>query len=340
MDMDPCWRFTVCGTDLMVPFLLPNGSVGYMTGDTFAVAGPYQDPLPPGGDKWRSPVMLRSSEMPKLHDPIDFDSAAGLAGEGVAPEFIYNSHRRNGREVTVFPNDAVSLPDGSIIVSYQSVSGEISPDNANWTTNYSGLAYSTDGNNFTRLLSGPNGNPGPGDPVWMNNGELDAAEAQMWSMQLDGDHIYIISVRPGRTPGPMVMLRVPWREVRDKGAYQCWNGKNWGGACVPLLPESKYGEPSIRKLSDGTWVMSYVDYTYTQLVTRTADNPTGPWSEPKVQMSWLDMNALYGGFIHPYSTKDNLILMVSTWQREIDKDKYGKFGKLLRYDVSHLVTTA
>jgi hypothetical protein len=325
----------------MVPFTLPNGSIGYMTGDTFAVAGPYQDPLPPGGDKWRSPVMLRSSEMPKLHDPITFDNAVGLAGEGVAPEFIYDSHRTNGREITVFPNDAVSLPDGSIIVSYQSVGGEITPDNANWTTNYSGLAFSADGEHFERLLSGPDGSAGPGDPVWMNN-EFNSDENQMWSMQLDGDYVYIISTRAGRTTGPMIMLRVPWREMRDKSAYTCWNGNGWGGDCKPLLPESKYGEPSFRKLDDGTpeglWVMSYVDYTYTQLMTRTAKNPSGPWSEPSIQMSWLDMNALYGGFIHPMSTPDNLILIVSTWQREIDKDKYGKFGKLLRYDVSHLIT--
>jgi|GEM_PF-469294 len=345
MDMDPCWRFTVCGTDLMVPFLLPNGSVGFMTGDTFATKGPYEQNLPPGDDKWRSPVMLRSHEMPKLHDPITFDNAAGLAGEGVAPEFLYNAHRKDGREVTVFPNDAVSLPDGRIIVSYQSVggpNGEISPDNANWSTNYSGLAVSRDGNNFRRILSGPNGLPGPGDPVWMNN-ERNTDVNQMWSMQLDGDYVYIISVRAGRTKGPMIMLRVPWREIENKGSYKCWNGKDWGGDCQPILPESKYGEPSLRKLNDGTpeglWVMSYVDYTYTELVTRTAKSPTGPWSEPKRQLHWHELNALYGGFIHPYSTPDNLILMVSTWQREVNEEKYGKFGKLLRYDVSHLITT-
>lgn len=342
MDMDPCWKFTVCGTDLMVPFLLPNGSVGYMTGDTFATKGPYEQDLPPGGDKWRSPVMLRSAEMPALGDPITFDSAAGLAGNGIAPEFIYNSHRRNGSEITVFPNDAVSLPDGSIVVSYQSVGGEITPDNANWSTNYSGLAISTDGNHFERLLSGPHGHAGLGDPVWMNN-ERGTDESQMWSMQLDGEYVYIISVRAGRTSGPMIALRVPWRQIRDKGAYECWNGNGWGGECKPILPDSKYGEPSLRKLDDGTreglWVMSYVDYTYTQLMTRTAKSPTGPWSEPKMQMDWHELNALYGGFIHPYSTPDHLILMVSTWQREIDEDKYGEYGKLLRYDVSHLVTS-
>jgi hypothetical protein len=346
MDRDPCWRFAVCGTDLLVPFKMPNGSYAYMTGDTFVTKGPYEDPLPPGGDKWRSPAMLFASQVPQEHVPIHFDRAFGLEGEGVTPGFIYNSHRRNGREVTVFPNDGVSLPDGRIIVSYQSVggpNGEISPENANWSTNYSGLAVShDDGRSFKRLLSGRDGHPGAGDPVWMNN-EQNSDPNQMWSMQIDGDYVYIVSVRAGRTKGPMIMLRVPWREIENKGSYQCWNGTDWGGECAPILPDRKYGEPSIRKIDDGTpeglWVMSYVDYTFTQLETRTAKSPTGPWSEPKMQMHWHELNALYGGFIHPASTPDNLILMVSTWQREIDEDKYGKFGKLLRYDVSHFNTT-
>lgn len=334
IDMQSCLEFSICGTDLGVPFLLPNGSVGYLFGDTFAVAGPYIKNLPPGGDKWRSPVMMRSNDLPEVGKPITFDNAAGLGGKGIAPEVMYDGHR-NGHEVTIFPNDAISLPDGRIVMSYMSVGSEITPKQASWSSAYAGLAVSYDGGNtFDRML-GQDTIPGPGDPVWMNTGDnLDAN--QMWSMQRDGDYVYILTARAGRQNGPMMMLRVPWQHITEKGYYECWNGSGFGGECQPLLPESKYGEPSLRKLNDGTWAMSYVDYTYTQLVTRTAKSPTGPWSEPKVQMSWLDLNSLYGGFIHPYSTADNLVLMVSTWQRE---DNGTELGKLLRYDVSHLNTT-
>ena len=332
MDMQPCYEFKVCGTDLGIPFLLNNGSVGYLFGDTFSVAGPYVKNLSPGGDKWRSPVMLRSNTTPTVGQPITFDNAAGLSGTGIAPEVMFNGHRR-GREVSIFPNDGISLPDGRIIMSYMSVGSETTPDNVKWSSSYAGLAVSNNGgNSFDRML-GSDRIPGPGDPVWINN-RNNTDPFQMWSMQRDGDYIYVVSVRAGRQQGPMMMLRVPWQHVMEKQYYECWNGSNFGGECQPLLPDSKYGEPSLRKLGD-TWVMSYVDYTRTQLVTRTADKPTGPWSEPKIQMTWSDLNALYGGFVHPYSTPDNLILMVSSWQREKDGSEY---GKLIRYDVSHLNT--
>lgn len=340
VDMEPCWKYEICGADLLIPVPLPDNNgvkrYGYLTGDAFKSAGPYIQGLEPGADKWRSPTMLISSEIPSAGKPITFDGAANVDQYGTAQEVIYNSHRSDGREVTIFPNDAVTLPDGRIVMSYMSVSGEITPDNANWTTNYSGLAISTDGNYFERI------NPFEGAPVWMND-EHNLDPSQMWSMQLDGDYVYIISVRAGRAMGPMIMLRVPWQNITDKSAYQYWNGDEWGSESRSLFPEKKYGEPSLRKLDDGTpeglWVMSYMDYTYTQLMTRTAKSPVGPWSEPKIQMSWKDLNALYGGFIHPESTPDNLILMISTWQREIDEEKYGEFGKLIRYDVSHLNTT-
>lgn len=357
VDMQPCHDFGVCGTDLGIPFKLPNGSVAYLLGDTFVVAGPHIDDLPPGGDKWRSPVMIRSSETPTNGKPITFDSAAGLNGKGIAPEFMFNFHRRQG-EISVLPNDGVSFAEtGQTVISYMSIKGGMTADNPHWRTNYAGLVTSHDGNNFNRKF------PSQGAPVWMN-GCYDAAldyttlpgvvsptgewcdpdgpesntdPFQMWSMQRDGDHVYIVTVASGRQHGPMMMLRVPWDKMEDKASYECWNGEAWGGKCQPLLPDSEYGEPSLRKLSDGKWVMSYTDYTYTQVLTRTADSPTGPWSEPKIQMSWLDLNALYGGFIHPNSTSDNLILMISSW---ISKPPEGdeEHGELVRYDISHLIT--
>lgn len=333
VDMQPCYEYEVCGTDLGIPFLLPNNSVGYVFGDTFSVKGPYVKNVRPGRDGWRSPVILRSNVIPKINEPISFDSAAGIRGGGTAPEVMHNGHR-NAHEISIYPNDAISLPDGRVVMSYMSVGGDAT-DTAKWVSSYAGLAVSNNGGNtFDRMLGSDN-IPGPGDPVWMNN-RNNTDPNQMWSMQRDGDYIYIITTRAGRQTGPMMMLRVPWQHVTEKSRYECWNGSGFGGECKPLLPESKYGEPSLRKLDD-TWVMSYVDYARAQLMTRTAKAPTGPWSESKVQMNWRDLNALYGGFIHPYSTPNNLILMVSTWQSEDDGTEH---GKLLRYDVSHLVGSA
>lgn len=339
IDLQSCANFLVCGTDLGNPFLLPNGSVGYLFGDTFAVAGPHIPDLKPGSDEWRSPVMLRSNELPIAGKAINFDSAANLpntcgantnGNQCMAPEFIYNAHR-DGYEVSVLPNDAVSLPNGDIIASYMSIGGGMTDDNPTWQTNYSGLAISHDGNTFRRLPVEP------GQPIWENTSANDDP-FQMWSMQLDGDYVYAATVRAGRQPGPMMLLRVPWNQITKKGSYECWNGSGWGGECHPILPDTKYGEPSLRKLKDGAWVLSYVDFQGANLVTRTAPSPEGPWSDPKVQLTWQQLPALYGGFIHPYSTSSNLILMVSTWQTK-GKSKKVEERTLIRYDVSHMITT-
>ncbi len=63
-----------------------------------------------------------------------------------------------------------------------------------------------------------------------------------------------------------------------------------------------------------------------KIVTRHAARPDAMWSNPKVQLTAFEQPFLYGGFIHPLSTRDNLNMLVSTW---------GKQGNVDRYDVSH-----
>ncbi len=311
-DMEPCKRWQVCGTDLGIPYLLENGSVGYLFGDTFASRNPEHTTM----RGWRSPVMLRSNTRPDINTPIIFDSAAGVDNKGSAPSVMWNGKNTAG-EFTVIPNDGVSLPEKSLqVISYQSVQHWNSPQGS-WRTNYSGLAWSNDGNHFTR--SGP---------IWRNNAR-NSDPFQMMSMQLDGAFIYAISVRAGRQYGPMVLQRVPRSNVLVRSAWQCWSGDNqWGRECQPLM-SGKIGEPSLRKLSDGTWVMAYLSVSKGAIVTRTAAAPTGPWSAEQQQLTARQLRNVYGGFIHPYSTRQNVILMISTWQRD-------KRGTTSRYDVMQL----
>ena len=85
-DMYPAHNWRVGGTDLGIPYVLENGSIGYLMGDTFA------GPWPESGGDHRSPVMLRSAADPASPDGIIFDSAAKVAGNGRAPELMYNAH--------------------------------------------------------------------------------------------------------------------------------------------------------------------------------------------------------------------------------------------------------
>ena len=74
----------------------------------------------------------------------------------------------------------------------------------------------------------------------------------------------------------------------------------------------------MKKLRDGTWAMAYMDYKENKLVTRTASRPDGVWSDPKTQVENIANWNLYGGFIHPWSTRGfgGLHLIVSRWAHE------------------------
>lgn len=318
-DMDTMRRWRIGGTDLGIPYVLENGSIGYLFGDTFD--GPW-----PGDPGWRSPVALRSAIHPA--QGIVFDSAFKVWGDGYAPEIMYNQHDANddhpfGQEYTVIPNDGISFPEtGRQIISYMSINRWGGP---HWRTNYAGLAYSDNGNDFHRI-----------DVKFWNN-EANTDPFQMWSMQRDGDYVYIISVRSGRQHGPMMLRRVRWDRMFYKNEYEGWgwNGQNWGWGrpCTPILT-GRFGEPSLRKLRDGTWAMAYLNLDTLSIVTRTAKRVDGIWSEEKTQVSWLQESNLYGGFIHPWSTSapNDLHLMVSTWKRDV-------LGRTTAYHVSHYVGT-
>lgn len=310
-DLDTNSRWQVAGTDLGIPYVLENGSIGYLFGDTFNTPWPEQ----PNND-WRSPVMLRSAVHPGAAGGIVFDSAAKVAGNGRAPEIMHNGHNGIGIdglwEVTVIPNDGISFPEtGRQLVSYMSIENwnSAGPNGPQWKSRYAGLAYSDNGNDFVRTKM-----------KWFNSADnLDPF--QMWTMQRFGDYVYVFSVRSGRQDGPMMLRRVPWEQLFTPAAYEGWgwNGSNWGWGrpCSPIL-SGRFGEPSVRRLEDGTWAMSYLNCATGNIVTRTATGPDQAWTNEKVQVTFAQEPALYGGFIHPWSTKaaNGLHLMVSKWTRD------------------------
>ncbi|MFI0794846.1 DUF4185 domain-containing protein [Micromonospora rubida] len=314
-DLDTNSRWQVAGTDLGIPYVLENGSIGYLFGDTFNTPWPEGPPLP---NDWRSPVMLRSNVHPGAPGGIVFDSAARVAGNGRAPEIMHNGHHGIGIdglwEVSVIPNDGISFSEtGRQLISYMSIENwdSVGPAGPHWRSRYAGLAYSDNGNDFVRT------------PLkWWNNGN-NTDPFQMWTMQRDGDWVYVFSVRAGRQDGPMMLRRVRWDRLFYPESYEGWgwNGSNWGWGrpCTPILT-GRFGEPSVRRLHDGTWVMSYVNCVTGCIVTRTAGGPDQVWTAEKVQVFPWQEPALYGGFIHPWSGRNanELHLMVSKWTRGLD----------------------
>lgn len=308
-DLDTNSRWNVAGTDLGIPYVLENGSIGYLFGDTFNTA----DPLASNND-WRSPVMLRSGVHPGDPGGIVFDSAAKVNGNGRAPDLFFNGKNQSkapGAEFSVIPNDGISFPEtGRQLVSFMSIHDWDQTPNANWRTNYASLAFSDNGNDFTRVEN----------LAWENNGD-NTDPYQMWTMQRDGDYVFVYSVRAGRQPGPMMLRRVKWDKMFEKDAYECWgteDNRSWkyGTRCSGII-DGRIGEPSVRKLKDGTWAMAYLNAVAGAIVTRTATKPEGPWSSEKVQVTDKQESYCYGGFIHPWSETgtDNLHIMVSKWDQ-------------------------
>ena len=123
----------------------------------------------------------------------------------------------------------------------------------------------------------------------------------------------------------------------DQNSYQGWgwNGQDWGWGrpCTPIL-NGIFGEPSVRKLDNTTWAMSYLNCETLNIVTRTAKGPDQVWSDETVQVTFAQLPSLYGGFIHPWSKpgKDNLHLMISQWTHDAQ-------GHTTNYQMSQFVGT-
>lgn len=313
------WRKGMVGaTEMLIPFQIENGSVGFLGGNSYSSERP-------GGTDHRSPVGFRSNQEPKT-GLIVFDSAYKapgtangdhLAGELVPNKHVHYDNNFYGLETTVIPNDGFSFArTGRQIISYQSVNRYRNPNTTNmsgipgeWRSNVTSLAFSDDGQNFTEVWRVPGATA-----FWQNDASNSSPFiAQSWQDGFD-DYVYMISVKAGRQTTPMMLQRVYWDKTFYRPFYQGWRKKNgvWGWGkpdeCTSLFDEKVIGEPSLRRFDDGTWAMSYTTNTIPLadggpfgIVTRTAPGPTGPWSPEKVQVTQEEIPNLAGGYIHPYS---------------------------------------
>jgi hypothetical protein len=284
----------IYGTDLGVMWDNGAGEVLTAFGDTFGSSW-----VPPGGNgnDWRSSVLLRSSDT-NLSDGLSFHSAA-MDSPGHAKELI-PSLKVDGVEMTVIPTAGVSVGSRQYM-AYMSVRHWGPP--GQWDTNYAAIAYSDDnGENWVTT----------GGPRWENpSGDN---HFQMGAFVRHGGYVYLHATPNGRQ-GDAYVARVPEGSVLSKSAYTYWNGSAWvAGAdtqAVPVL-DGPVAELSVRYDAErDKWITVYMRGT--DIVLRSADAPTGPWSSPQVVVSDADHPGPYGGFIHPWSSGDDLYFALSQW---------------------------
>jgi hypothetical protein len=293
-------KWAIYGTDLGIVWDNGQGQVLAAFGDTFGSTwyGPGGN-----GNDWRSNVLLRSDDR-DLADGLAFSEAAedwpGHAGQ------LIPSLKADRFEITVIPTSGLSVGSRQYL-TYMSVRQWGTP--GGWDTNYGSLAYSDD-NGATWQTDGA--------PRWDN---ADGASGfQMGALAKREGWVYLFATPNGRY-GPARLARVPEGEVLDGAAYEYWDGQAFtrgAEASAAEVFDAPVGELSVAwNEQRGLWLAIYANGP--DLVLRTATQPEGPWTEPQLLLSASDFPGFYCGFIHPWSSGDDLYFMTSRW------DTYGVY---------------
>ncbi|MFF0816573.1 DUF4185 domain-containing protein [Rhodococcus sp. NPDC003318] len=290
-------RWQVDGTDLGITWESKPGEVSIVFGDTFGA-----DWAPPGanGDDWRSNVLGHSTDT-DLSDGLTIDSMVQDSRCHAAE--ILGSRKIKNWETTTIPTSGFAIGERQYL-SYMSVRRwSIVP--GMWYTNYGGIAYSDDdGSTWTK------------DPYarWENIFGLN--NFQVAGMVPAGDHVYLFGTPNGRL-GSVAVARTPKDQLLNKTAYQYWVDGQWtpvGESRPTPIVRDTAAELSVRyDESRGLWQMSYLDTVAGAVVLRQATSPQGTWTAGVPLVRSADYPKMYGGFIHPWSTADDLYFTMSEW---------------------------
>lgn len=311
---DTCDRWAVCGTDLGIMWDAGNGTVLTLFGDTYAWPNPK-----PGGTDWRNNVIGACRDT-DLSDGMNLTWMA-TDREGHARQIIPRDSRQ-AKEETVIPTSGVSVGPHNYI-TYMSVKEWNEP--GHWKTNYAGLALSED---YGTTWAKPDGSR------WFNNGSFDQP-FQMCALFHEGNYVYLLGTQNGRF-GPVKLARVNENKVMDLTQHEQWDGTTWvknPAAAVEIIP-APVGECSIIwHEATGQYLFAYTDNVARTIAVRTAQQLTGPWSEPYHVLNANQFAGLYGGFFHPWSRGwDAPYLAVSQWVPTYQ-------SCLFRLDIGEGVTT-
>ncbi|PXX65680.1 uncharacterized protein DUF4185 [Nocardia tenerifensis] len=293
-------RWQVDGTDLGLMWETRPGEVAVVFGDTFG-KGWQSGGAGLDDEDWRSNVLAYSTDR-DLTDGLTLDTMVQDSRCHAAE--ILGSRKIRNWETTTIPTSGFALGDRQYL-SYMSVR-RWSRIPGLWTSNYGGIAYSDDrGRTWTK------------DQYAKWDNIFGTGRFQVAAMVPQGDYVYMFGTPNGRL-GMIGLARVPKAEVLNTSAYQYWVNGTWApaaeNAATPVVP-GMAGEVSVRYDEAGArWQMVYLDATRGTIVTRNAAAPQGNWTEAAQLVSTVDYPTAYGGFIHPWSTGQDLYFTVSTWR--------------------------
>jgi Domain of unknown function (DUF4185) len=294
-------RFALKATDLGI--LWDNGSGEILTafGDSYGSGwtGPGGGVGDPATIDWRCNLLFRSKDR-NLADGMSLDSAAEDR-PGHAKQFL-DCKKIDRDEHTVIPTGGIAVGKRQYVqymsVNYWGPAGS-------WFTNYSGFAYSDD--NGETWTKDPNAR-------WQNTEAWDN-KFQMVALVRDQGYVYMIGTPNGRF-GNAHIARVPEKQVLSKSAWRYWDGRTWSAkesAAVPIAI-GPISEVSVQwNAHTGKWLMMYLDESRASVVLRSSESLTGPWSGEKVVVRGKDFPGLYGTYMHPWSSGEDLYFTMSQW---------------------------
>lgn len=293
-------RFGVGGTDLGVTVAAPDGRLVSVFGDTFEEAGV-------GGPGWRSPVVL-------FGDPATARTGLewiGAAGPGdYAHQVLAYDHNSviDGRLVTtVLPTDVITV--GEEMYLHVMVCGGL--HNVHWTE----LHRSTDNGETWRHTG----------VKWPGGHHGGLFQMLTWERGDDG-YVYVFSTGFQRDKG-LILQRVPADRLADPTAWIGWGYRDgeWAWGAPPTLAlTGAHGELCLRRV-EGRWLLAFFDAGNYRIDVLSLDSPTANLYQAQRETlvhgtSWDTENhaqgrvaQLYGGYIVPSSTLDDLHLIVSQW---------------------------
>lgn len=368
---DTTTRFNIGGTDVGV--MWDNGieddpntpvnehQVLIAFGDTFSAA------YPPRTGLWRMNTLLRTPDailsnglyVPNTA-PGDIYSGSSTIGSADPKEIVDRNDISGyaiGPEVTIIPTAGISgvTANGTVrqYVNFMSVRSWDYP--GQWTTNYSGIAYSDDNGQTWHVADSTIRAAAPGRSIkpFVEGNQNFQMGAFVKGVQVDADgvplrdedgklmtdgFVYSYGTPSGRL-GTLYLSRVPEPDILDLTKYQYWNGTTWvngtPSAAVSILPGEKVSELSVQYNEYlNKYIVMYDDGA--NIVIRTAYQPQGAWSNSTVLVTTSQLPGKYAPMIHPWSgtsyvpesERKYLFWNVSTW------DDYET--RFMRTDLSQL----
>lgn len=292
-------KWNVGGTDLGIIWEMEPQTYGVFFGDTFG-----QDFVPnatspgPNGGSWRSNVLAFSNDI-QLDDGFTFSSMT-TDNSGNAREIVPGGKDQSGNgNLTSIPSAAIRA-NGADYVHYFNIKNW-----TGWITNHSGLYKSVDKGQ-----------------TWKKCETVVFPASSNFGMagyfKKDG-YVYMIGTHAGRN-NPAYLARFKEADIENTGKYEYWNsaGGQWitgDESNASIIINDKVGELSfIYNTKHKKWIIAYFNETRYNITMRTADNITGPWSNPYELASGNQYAQLYGSYFHPLSASgDNLYFLMSMW---------------------------